>query len=169
MVSPDERVTDNPLIENMACTPMHSRTSYAAVTLEVDGSEVVADEGDGFVRVCARMLGQADYLIHAVFTASDDSAVFPHDYGRVARVIEFPAFDDSPQCAEFPIVDDNVVEYSETFSVMLSVSEPDPSMGRVVVGDNNTAVVTIIDNDCKSKYNTRSTCKNDHLFLPPPP
>ena len=50
MVSPDERVTDNPLIENMACTPMHSRTSYAAVTLEVDGSEVVADEGDGFVR-----------------------------------------------------------------------------------------------------------------------
>ena len=104
------------------------------------------NEGDRVARVCARMIGMADFPIRAVFTTNDDSAESPIDFNNSPRQIEFPAHSNSPQCAEIPLVDDRIVEFRETFGVTLSAST---HHSRVIIGENNTAVVTIEDNDCR--------------------
>lgn len=121
---------------------------FAAVTLEMSEPEVFVNEGDGVARVCARMIGTADFPIRAMFTTTDDSAHSPADFNNSPRQIEFPAHSTSPQCAEMPIIDDDIVEFRETFGVMLSAVT---RHSRVRVGENNTADVTIEDNDCRFK------------------
>ena len=134
----------------------------AAVTLEVAESEVLVNEGDAVARVCARMIGSADFAIRAIFTTTDDTAESPNDYNPSPLQIEFPAHSSSLQCADFPLVDDNVVEDMETFNVTLSIGT---RHSRVRIGENNTVVVTIEDNDCKYYYYyTRATIKS-YLFL----
>ena len=138
---------------NYCCTSTspHATCGYftfAAVTLEVTEPEVLVNEGDGVARVCARMIGMADFPIRAVFTTTDDSAQSPSDFNNSPRGIEFPAHSDSPQCAEIPLNDDNIVEFRETFSVILLAGT---HHSRVRIGENNTAVVTIEDNDCRFK------------------
>ena len=119
---------------------------FTAVTLEVTEPEVLMNEGDGVARVCARMIGMADFPIHAVFTTDDDSAESPIDFNNTLRQIMFPAHSNSPQCAEILVTDDGIVEFRETFSVTLSAST---HHSKVIIGENNIAVVTIEDNDCR--------------------
>ena len=128
---------------------MHLFTFFPAVTLEVAESEVSVNEGDRVARVCARMIGLADFAISAIFTTTDDSAESPDDYDHSQREIVFPADSSTPQCAEFSLVDDNVVEFMEKFNVTLSVGT---RHARVRIGESDTVVVTIDDNDCKFRY-----------------
>lgn len=121
---------------------------YTVVTLEMEELEVEVNEGDGVARVCASMLGSADFPIRAVFTTSPDSAISPDDYNPEPVEIEFPANDNSPQCADIRIEDDRVLEYTETFYVSLGLSSPHHD--RIELGNASVAVVTITDNDCKS-------------------
>ena len=116
------------------------------MTLEVTEPEVLVNEGDGVARVCARMIGMADFPISARFTIADDSAQSPDDFNSSPHQIVFPARSSSPQCADIPLVDDNIVEFREYFDVILSTVTPHI---RVRIGENNTATVTIEDNDCK--------------------
>ena len=47
-----------------------------------------------------------------------------------------------------PIVDDDIVEANETFTVMLALDSSDDRLGnRVALGAINQSVVTIMDND----------------------
>ena len=108
------------------------------------------NEGEGVTRICATMLGSADFPIRAVFTMTADSAISPGDYNPHQREVVFPAHDNSRRCAEIPIVDDNVLEYMEAFNVTLSIGSP--QYERVKVGESDTAVVSIVDNDCKLRY-----------------
>ena len=108
--------------------------------------EVLVNEGDGVARVCARMIGMADFPIRARFTTADDSAQSPDDFNNSPHQIEFPVRSNSPQCADIPLIDDNIVEFRESFDVILSTVT---SRSRVRIGENSTASVTIEDNDCK--------------------
>ena len=110
-------------------------------------SELEVNEGEGVARVCATMLGSADFSIYAVFTMTADSAFSPDDYNPSQREVLFPARNNSRRCAEIPIVDDSVLEYREAFNVTLSISNPHHE--RVKLGPSSTAVVSIVDNDCK--------------------
>ena len=55
-----------------------------------------------------------------------------------------------PQCWTVVIINDNIVENTETFSVELSTSEPD-----IVLLSPSSAVVNIVDDD--SKFNEYQT------------
>lgn len=116
--------------------------------MEVTESEVVVNEGDRVARICARMIGMADFPIRGTFTALDITAESPDDYNSDSRQIEFPVHGNSPQCAEFPLVDDDIVEFREMFTVVLSAST---RHNRVKIGENSTVDVTIEDNDCRFK------------------
>ena len=131
---------------------------FAAVTLEVAEPEVLVNEGDGVARVCARMIGMADFPIRATFTTDDDSAESPIDFDNSPRHIMFPAHSNTPQCVEIPLVDDGIVEFRETFDVTLTASA---HYSRVRIGENNTAVVTIEDNDCRFKL-IHSMCSENY-------
>ena len=107
-------------------------------------------EGDRVARVCATMQGSADFPISAVFMTTADSAVSPGDYNSTPIEVEFPARDSSPRCADVPIVDDQILEYTESFNVSLALSSPQHE--RIELGNTTVTVVTIIDNDCKSVH-----------------
>ena len=70
----------------------------------------------------------------------------PDDYSRVVTQITFSAGSGvgSQQCINVSIVNDNVVEMTEQFSLSLAAGQ------NSVIGFPDTATVEIIDDDCKS-------------------
>ena len=106
-------------------------------------------EEKGKVRVCVTMLGRADFPIHTFFTTSSDTAHSPGDFTHQTEAeVVFPALDNSPQCVEIPIVNDNVLEYRESFFARLSVGSQHDD--KVQLGNSTLTEIIIIDDDCKS-------------------
>ena len=62
------------------------------------------------------------------------------DYDHIDRNITFSSND--PYCEDINIVDDDVVEETEVFSIELSSSDP-----RVLFGQFTSTTVTVLDND----------------------
>ena len=60
--------------------------------------------------------------------------------------MEFQRFQDQVNIT-IPILDDNTVEDVESFTVVLTVADADPN---VELGPDNTARITIIDDDSKN-------------------
>ena len=123
----------------------------ADVSIVVDEAfrNVTVTEG-GAVRICARILGRADFIIPASFQPSvlPASASVGQDFSNDALHFQFPANSAALQCIEVQTVDDNVVEGSEAFQVHLAMAES--RNAKVALGLHVTAHVTIIDNDCES-------------------
>ena len=65
-------------------------------------------------------------------------------------MLEFTAgsVDDAMQCIDVTINEDLLVEGNETFTVKLSLETPD----KGVTLENDAAIVTIIDADCKCLF-----------------
>ena len=69
------------------------------------------------------------------------------DFDTAILTLEFPAGDgDGRMCCVNPLVDDAALENNETFSVTLTLTA-----GNVSIGINET-VITIVDNDSKPLY-----------------
>lgn len=107
-------------------------------------------EGEA-VRVCAQTIGRADFVIPASFephAALPESAQPGEDFPTNLYTFELPASSAAIQCVEVQATDDNVVERSEVFQVLLAIG--DTGNSRVALGDDTTATITITDNDCES-------------------
>lgn len=116
--------------------------------MDEDSTSVSVTEGEA-VRVCARMLGMADFAIPASFHPHPvaDSALGGVDYVTAERSLEFPALSDELQCVDIQSLDDTVVETNEVFEVQLAIGER-PDM-KIALGARSTVTVTIVDNDCE--------------------
>ena len=123
--------------------------THTVVTLNLEETQITVLEGNGTAEICISIIGEADFPIHTTLRATDGSAIAMYDYGRVSAstVVTFPAHDTSKQCTTVEIVDNTVVEEKEQyFNLFFDVDVTSPS---VIVGDNSTAMVTIIDDDGK--------------------
>lgn len=75
----------------------------------------------------------------AFYTANED-----YVQGHRDQSLVFGLNLDTTQCVSIPIINDEVLEETEYFTVILS-SDQD-----CVLFENNTARITVVDNDCES-------------------
>ena len=109
---------------------------------------VTVTEGES-IRVCARMLGQANFPVSGSFQPVPvlDSAQ-AIDFSTTAQHFSFPANSTGVQCVNIHTTEDSIVERPENFEVELSITGLEQET-RVSLGENSTLRVTIVDNDCE--------------------
>jgi hypothetical protein len=78
-----------------------------------------------------------DPLLYVPVAAADD------DYITISEAVTFSAGsqDGDIECVDIFIVDDGALERNETFTLILTTSDPDVMLG------NNVTTITIIDNE----------------------
>lgn len=145
---------------------------YTAVTAILDRTEYYVSENDGCVEVCVTLVGRYqrsvtvylciegitaigikpfsklchNWLINYYFCTADEDYVghntaLPLTFQTSTLV--------SPEmqgkaCASMMLINDTIVEGNETFRVTL---QEDPEDTSVIIGDQSSATVTIIDDD----------------------
>lgn len=147
-----------------------SPCGYATdVTVLVDEASrnTSAIEGQD-AQICARMLGMADFVIAGSFQtlAVADSAQEGVDFVASLQNFVLPALSAEPQCVAVPTVDDSIVEGREEFQAELAIDAA--GNAKVALGDESTATIAIVDNDCE----LRVTLYNGHVMshvMPPSP
>ena len=85
--------------------------------------------------------GNVDTAVSATVILSDGTATAPDDYTNTPIAVTF-AIGETSQTITVPIIDDTKFEPNETINLALT----NPSSG-VILGTQNTATLTIIDND----------------------
>lgn len=78
--------------------------------------------------------GAIDNIFNALLTAGDD-------YSSINEVLVISPTQDPVQCIEVTIVDDDIVESSEAFSISLTTNQPGVNF------ESDETTVTIMDND----------------------
>lgn len=125
--------------------------SSATVTISDDDSQAssirfesatyTVSESGSAVTLAVTRSGGLGLVASANYATSDGTATAGSDYTATQGTVTFPA-GSVRQTITVPIVDDNVLESTETFSVALS----SPSI-NASIGNPATATVTIIEND----------------------
>ena len=128
--------------------------------VSLEASAFYIDESEGFVEVCA----EADHQFETSFevriqTANSEAigksltltstysrmySAAGEDYVAVDKYILFSPERSLIECVHIPVLNDECVEDKECFYVSLS-----PTDECVEIGENDTARVTIIDDDSK--------------------
>ncbi|HEX6834896.1 MAG TPA: Calx-beta domain-containing protein [Rudaea sp.] len=111
-------------------------------TIELSSATYSVGEGDGSLSVTFTRSGGSAGAISATYATSDDSASAPADYAATSGTVNWADGDTAPKTITIPIVDDALVEPSETFSIALSAPA-----GGATIGAIGTATATIVDND----------------------
>ncbi|MFB2938906.1 cadherin-like domain-containing protein, partial [Aerosakkonemataceae cyanobacterium BLCC-F154] len=95
---------------------------------------------------------------------TDGTATAPNDYDNTPILVSF-ASGEANQTVNIPIVDDSLLEGNETIN--LSLSNP---TGGATLGNQNTAILTIVDNDANhapvAVDDTTTTSRNVPLTIP---
>ncbi len=113
---------------------------------------ISVSEDIGSVRVCARLHGEADFDINAQFQTFPISALASDDYVTSVSPITFPAHSTDAQCANFIVIDDDILENPEEFVIELRIIA---STSQVTAGTNRTLTVVISDNDREYWYSCK--------------
>jgi ELWxxDGT repeat protein len=122
------------IIDNDA-VPGIVQFSAATYSVNEDGTTVAA--------ITLTRTGGIDGAVSVRVDLSNGSATAPNDYFNNSIVVNF-ANGENSKTVTIPILDDAVIEATETINLALS----DPS-GGVAIGTQNTTVLNIIDNDLK--------------------
>jgi Ca2+-binding RTX toxin-like protein len=101
----------------------------------------VAEDGVPFVAISLVRTGGVDGAISVQVNLADGTATAPNDYLNSSITVSF-ANGESSKTVIVPIVDDSILELSETIN--LSLANP---QGGAAVGSQNTATLTIVDNE----------------------
>ena len=115
------------------------------VTIDIATNTTTVSEDVGVVTVCVQLTGSADTAIAAHLRTAHGSAS-AGDYETEVVSFHWVPRSTEPQCANFTITDDSVLENVEEFYVELSVPDDNP---LIEPGANSTLTVIITDNDCK--------------------
>ena len=133
-----------------ANAPLAGGEATLAVTGRIDDDDLPPhlgiddaslDEGDGAMRFAVGLESASGLRIAVGYATADQSATAPADYEAVSGTLTFPA-GTTVQSITVPIVDDQDIEEPESFTVTLTLGDPD----RATLTDA-TATGEIVDND----------------------
>ncbi|HAZ43780.1 MAG TPA: hypothetical protein DDW76_36935 [Cyanobacteria bacterium UBA11369] len=112
-------------------------------TLQFSNSEFVTlENGTPVLAVTVTRTGGSDGAVSATVNLNNGTAIAPGDYNNAPITVNFANGDTAPKTVLIPIVDDNLVETTET--VNLTLANP---TGGATLGTQNTATLSIVDND----------------------
>lgn len=112
-----------------------------AGVLQFSSATYMVNEDGGTVTITVTRTGGSDGAVSVNYQTSDGTATQPADYLAAAGTLNWADGDTAPKTFQVTIVDDMLVESSET--VNLTLSSP---MGATL-GSPSTAVLTIVDGD----------------------
>lgn len=116
-------------------------------TLQFSNSQYVTlENGTPVLAVTVTRTGGSNGAVSATVNLNNGTAVAPGDYNNAPITVNFANGDTADKIVLIPIVDDNLVENTET--VNLSLTNP---TGGATLGTQNTATLNIIDNDNAGK------------------
>lgn len=111
-------------------------------TLQFSSSSYATAEGQGSVLITATRSGGSNGGVTVQYSTAPGSATAGSDYQAVNGTLAWGNGDTSAKTFSVPVVDDTLVEPTETFSVLLS-----SPTGGATLGSPATATITIVDND----------------------
>lgn len=111
-------------------------------TIQLTVTAVAVDESGVTVTLTATRTIGSSGAVSVDFATADGTAMAPADYLAALGTLNWADGDTAPKTIEVTIVDDDLIEADETFTVTLSNPQ-----GGAVLGANSTATVTIRDND----------------------
>ncbi|UJH68135.1 gliding motility-associated C-terminal domain-containing protein [Muricauda sp. SCSIO 65647] len=115
--------------------------------LSFDSTEVTVDEDAGTAIFTVRLTGDVQNGFTVDYTTVDDFAISPDDYTSTSATLTFAGNDGENYDIIVPIIDDVIVENTESYQVVLSNLSPN------VIGINgDTATGNIIDNDSDNDF-----------------
>jgi ribosomal protein L35AE/L33A len=120
-----------------------------AGTLQFSNANYSVNEDGGSVKITVTREGSSSGTVSVKLKTSDGTAIKKDDYIRTSSTLSWGDGDDSDRTFNISIIDDNIIENPETFNLTLS----NPSVGGGI-GEQGTAIVTIIDDDSTSPAGT---------------
>ncbi|WP_103123724.1 Calx-beta domain-containing protein, partial [Nostoc cycadae] len=124
-------------------TPQQGFLAFSNATYSVN------EDGTPITAVTITRTGGSDGEVTATISLDDGSATAPQDYNNNPITVTFANGDNTPKIITIPIVNDTVVEGTETINLSLTNTTGGASVGR-----QNTAVVAIADDDVQLNFST---------------
>ncbi|MBO9998033.1 MAG: hypothetical protein J7641_03330 [Cyanobacteria bacterium SID2] len=122
-------------------------------TLEFsDATFSVQEDGTAIAAVTVARKGGIEGAVGATINLSDVTAISPDDYDNTPISVSFDDGDNTPKTIVIPLVDDTLIEGDETLNLSL-----DAATGGASLGTQDTAVLSIVDNDFVSAQGTGLT------------
>lgn len=118
-----------------------STSNPGTLAFSASGFSVNEDGTPGAVVTVTRTGGSSG-AVSATITPGDGTATAPGDYNKTPIVVNFASGDTTAKSVIIPIVDDQIVEPSETINLTLG-----SATGGATLGTQKTATLTIVDND----------------------
>ncbi|WP_017663385.1 PA14 domain-containing protein [Baaleninema simplex] len=100
------------------------------------------EDGTAIAAVTVVRTGGIEGDIAAAIALSDGTATSPADYDNTPITVKFADGDNLPKTVEIPLVDDDRIEDEETLVLTLT-----DAIGGATLGTQDTAVVSVVDND----------------------
>lgn len=128
---------------------------FAGISIGIERSRYAVSEDDGSIEVCALLTsGSLERRVTLTLSSQDGgaSSTDPVDFSAVAVQLQFDERT-LKQCAVISITNDNIVEESEDFMLMITTDDLD-----VTLSGDGMSTITITDTDKvaiefeKSKY-----------------
>jgi hypothetical protein len=114
-----------------------------AGTLQFSKADYSVDEDGGSVKITVTRKDGSSGAVSVEFSTVDGSAKAGKDYiGTSSITLSWGDGDDSNRTLNISILDDNIIEGDETFSMTLT-----NATGGAAIGDPDTTVVTIVDDE----------------------
>ena len=136
------------IIDNDTLPP--SSLQFSAPTFSVN------EDGTTSAAVTVTRTGSSTAAVSATVNLANGSATAPADYNNSPILVNFGAGDSAPKTINIPIVNDNLVEPTET--VNLSLVNP---TGGATIGTQGTASLNIVDNDSSLQFSASSFSVNE--------
>ncbi|MEG5125539.1 Calx-beta domain-containing protein [Microcoleus sp. ARI1-B5] len=136
------------IVDNDTLPP--SSLQFSAPTFSVN------EDGTTSAAVTVTRTGSSTAAVSATVNLANGSATAPADYNNTAILVNFGAGDSAPKTINIPIVNDTLVEGTET--VNLSLVNP---TGGATIGTQGTASLNILDNDSSLQFSGSSFSVNE--------
>jgi Ca2+-binding RTX toxin-like protein len=115
----------------------------------------VNEDGTPIAAVTMTRTGGSDGTVSATVNLTDDTATALADYNNAPITVSF-ANGETSKTITIPIADDTLVESNETINLML-----DNPTGGATIGTQNTAILTIVDNDVQLAFSNAQFSVNE--------
>ena len=113
----------------------------ATQSVQMSATSYSVSEGDGSITIPVFRQGGSTGTVSVKYATANGTAIARSDYTSKKGTLKWAAGDSSIKNISIPIVNNTTKENNETFSVKLSGAT------GAILGPNQTATVTIIDND----------------------
>ncbi|NKI33327.1 Calx-beta domain-containing protein [Croceivirga thetidis] len=111
--------------------------------IRFDNNNVTVNEDAGTMTFDVVLTGSVQGGFTVDYATTDGTAEQPSDYTATTGTLAFVGIDNEVQTITIPIIDDNVIEFTENLTVTLSAL----STPLITINGGNTATGNIIDND----------------------